>query len=349
VKPILLVDDEPEQLRSLRVGLTTKGFVTLGVSSAQEAIRCLEQEPDRFGLVLTDYAMPDINGLELLEKVKTISPIPVIMMTAFGEKSLVIKALRFGCNGFIEKPFTLEQVSEEIWRVEEKKQLNVKKGIDSEFFPAHLHQLNNHLLSIQARAELSMRSLNDLNLVNSNLKAILEASKKISEINRRILQLEHCSRSNKERIDIIEFLDSCLNTYEIVMQKIGVVLEKNYKGFFGAVSGDRFSLEQVFSNLILNALQAMEGSPEKVFRVTAGPAGEPDFASIIFHDTGCGISEQFLLEIFKPYVSFKKNGNGLGLHVVQAIVKNHGGRVTVESEVERGTAFIVNLPLLPGR
>lgn len=350
MKPILLVDDEAEQLRSLRVGLTTKGFEVIGVSNGPEALRCLSKEADRVGLVLTDYAMPVIDGLTLLERIKELGGhIPVIMMTAYGLKSLVIRALRLGCDGFIEKPFTLDEVIQEIRRVEELNQRKPDDGADSGLFPSHVHQLNNHLLTIQANAELSLLHLKEPDSIKSRLDAIIGGAKKINEINRRILQLGRRSVFIKERINLTEFLEHCLELYEIVLQQNDVALEKDLSGLFIPFLGDPFYLEQVFSNLIINAVQAMENAPQKILQVMANPEGDSRFVSIMFRDTGCGIPEQSVDHIFKPYWTSKKKGTGLGLHVVRTIVNDHGGEVIFKSSVGTGTTFTIRLPLAPMR
>jgi signal transduction histidine kinase len=67
-------------------------------------------------------------------------------------------------------------------------------------------------------------------------------------------------------------------------------------------------------------------------------------AKIIFSDTGCGIAEQDLEKIFEPFYSTKQDGTGLGLSIVHNIVHNAGGKIHVESEIKKGTRFIIILP-----
>ena len=112
---ILVVDDEKVQIESLRRGLRQKGFEVTVALSAKEALRHFEHNDNKIDLVLLDYAMPEMNGLELLEKIRKANPfLPVVMMTGYGKKSLVVKAMRQRCNGFIEKPFHVDQLCGEI-------------------------------------------------------------------------------------------------------------------------------------------------------------------------------------------------------------------------------------------
>jgi len=116
---ILVVDDDSVQLQTLRRGLRNKGYRVLEALSAEEALnRFTLSTVAKIDLVLSDYLMPGMNGIELLKKIREhYGPLPVILMTAYGEKDLVIEALRNRCDSFIEKPFTLDQLMQEIERV----------------------------------------------------------------------------------------------------------------------------------------------------------------------------------------------------------------------------------------
>jgi CheY-like chemotaxis protein len=116
---ILVVDDDMVQLESLRRGLRSKGYQVLEALSAEDALnRITHSHTNKIDLVLSDYLMPGMNGIELLKKIREdYGPLPVILMTAYGEKDLIIEALHNRCNSFIEKPFTLEQLMQEIERV----------------------------------------------------------------------------------------------------------------------------------------------------------------------------------------------------------------------------------------
>ncbi len=114
---ILVVDDEIDQVETLKRGLRRKGHKVLETTRAQEALKWL-QDRDDIEIVITDYLMPVMNGLELLEQIRKRYPaLPVVMMTAYGQKDLLIGTVESSCNGYIEKPFTLDQLIEEIERV----------------------------------------------------------------------------------------------------------------------------------------------------------------------------------------------------------------------------------------
>lgn len=115
---IMIVDDNVEALKLIERGLKIAGHTAVKASSAMEALSVLNSGEEKIDLILTDYAMPETNGLELLKKIKKIHPeLPVVMMTAYSEKRMVIDAMRSNCNGFLEKPFGYEELMGEIERL----------------------------------------------------------------------------------------------------------------------------------------------------------------------------------------------------------------------------------------
>ena len=107
---------------------------------------------------------------------------------------------------------------------------------------------------------------------------------------------------------------------------------------------DPEQIHQVLLNLVLNATEAMQkNSGER--RLTISASCRDDMAVITVSDTGSGITHDKLEQLFDPFFTTKVAGGGLGLSLLQTIVLRHGGSVTVESEPDEGTAFIVSLPL----
>ena len=115
---ILIVDDETMMVDAITIGLGSKGYRTIGVYNAQQALNQLHRGEHRIDLVITDYLMPITNGIDLLKAIrKNYRALPVIIMTAYADANLVIEALKIGCTGFMEKPFSLDQLIVEINRV----------------------------------------------------------------------------------------------------------------------------------------------------------------------------------------------------------------------------------------
>jgi DNA-binding NtrC family response regulator len=117
---ILIVDDEAMLVDSIQIGLHNLGYRVMTATSAEQALEeLLRQRVDGpIDLVMTDYLMPGMNGIEFLVALRKTHPhLPVLFMTAYADTKLVIEALRNGCDGFLEKPFSLQQLVEEVERI----------------------------------------------------------------------------------------------------------------------------------------------------------------------------------------------------------------------------------------
>ena len=112
-----------------------------------------------------------------------------------------------------------------------------------------------------------------------------------------------------------------------------------------AVAIDRAQMEQVFFNLMKNALEAMKDGGELSIEIKHDDMS----VSVVFRDSGVGMSDEALAHLFEPYRTTKKKGTGLGLMMSRRIVAAHGGEIAVASEEGRGTTFTVRLPRLEKR
>ena len=101
-------------------------------------------------------------------------------------------------------------------------------------------------------------------------------------------------------------------------------------------------MSHVFTNLISNAVQAMNG---KGGELSIGTTADANFISMVFIDTGCGIPEENFKKIFEPLFTTRPKGIGLGLAIAKRLVEQNGGKIEVASEVGKGSTFTVKLPL----
>ena len=343
---IMIVDDEEVQIETLRRGLRGRKFNVVGALNGDEAMKCLDDENTCIDLVITDYSMPGMNGIELLQKIREKDHfIPVIMMTAYGEKSLVIKAMRNSCDGFIEKPFTLEMLMRDIDETMLKAMENKNARELSRVIPAFVHQINNPLLSISAGAELAICDLekNNTDAFKDRMARIIKATEKITEINQEMRNFSGGGPSDFEEINIHKLLDDCIEMFDDMLKLKRISVEKKLHDGGIFVSGNRFEMEQVFKNLLLNAIHSMDETPEKRLKIGSDPDQDSRFISVRIEDTGCGIPEETLDKMFKPYFTTKEKGTGLGLSVIKGILNKHQGMIDVKSTVEQGTRFDVML------
>lgn len=343
---ILIVDDEQVMLESLKIGLQVKGYEVITALSGKEALVYFTVGDSRIDLIITDYVMPGMTGIELVGTIrKKFRYLPAMLMTAYGKKKLVVEALRNHLDSYIEKPFTNEELLAEI----EKTLKNSADRDDTvnatENIGRYIHQINNPLAVIAGSVELAGSSLDDSTSIRKYLNGISEACKKIREINTKIRASARMSQSSFELINARHALENSLNFMQSLLVSKGIEVEKDLDAADLEISADRFGLEQVFNNLILNAVQAMDGSLEKKLRLKAEMHSEED-RSLLFHvqDTGCGIATESVDRIFTDYYTSKRDGAGLGLSVVKSMVENHGGQIRVVSRLGKGSTFTVTLP-----
>tara|TARA_B100002051_G_scaffold215995_1_gene208417 strand:- start:631 stop:1455 length:825 start_codon:yes stop_codon:yes gene_type:complete len=145
--------------------------------------------------------------------------------------------------------------------------------------------------------------------------------------------------------DVRGIVEDLGDFYHPQCDQAGVVMRLDIQDEPAIADVDEGMLKQSLLNLMLNAVQAMRsteggGSDELILRVSS----EEDRVLIQVVDTGPGIPEDMQQEIFHPYVSGRKGGTGLGLPTARRIVEEHGGRIVVDSEAGKGTAFTIQLP-----
>jgi two-component system, NtrC family, sensor kinase len=124
-----------------------------------------------------------------------------------------------------------------------------------------------------------------------------------------------------------------------------ITIEKNLAEDLPMLTADIQQMNHLFMNIILNAAQAMEGKGSLFLKTHLLPGGE--FIGIEISDTGPGIPEEVLAHIFEPFFTTKDEGKGtgLGLSLVYGIVENHGGQISAQSRIGKGTRFIIKLPV----
>ncbi|WP_457555712.1 PAS domain S-box protein [Candidatus Pyrohabitans sp.] len=204
------------------------------------------------------------------------------------------------------------------------------------------HELNNPLNNIYLLAQLIKEDLHAGRAREEDVDMILQQVQRASQIIRGLLEFSREGFVNFEEVDINAAIEEMLGFMEKVMESHRVRVVKRL-GRVPKVAGDKTMLQQVMVNLITNACQAMPQGGE--IRITT--RSRDGSVEIKISDTGVGIEERHLSRIFDPFFTTKeKDGSGLGLAVSHSIIKRHGGEITVESELGRGSTFIIVLPAL---
>ena len=175
------------------------------------------------------------------------------------------------------------------------------------------------------------------------LQMILDQIDRITSIIESLLNMARPKESLRIPVDVEEVIETSLAFLTEKLRRRDVAVEKSFEGPQGVV-GDPEKLQQVFLNLFINAIDAMPDGGR--IRVRLEDGGSEDLA-IRVTDTGVGIEPDQLETIFDPFYTTKPagRGNGLGLVVVEGIVKEHGGAIEAHSEPGKGTEFLLRLPI----
>jgi signal transduction histidine kinase len=146
--------------------------------------------------------------------------------------------------------------------------------------------------------------------------------------------------------DINSILDGMILLVSTETKSKHIDIIKDYASDLSPITIDREQMKQVFLNMLLNGIEA---TPEngKIYVRTRSfekPEGET-YIQVEFTDSGCGIPSEYLEDIFTPFFTTKEKGSGLGLSISNQIIQDHKGYVDVESQVNKGTSFFINLPV----
>lgn len=252
------------------------------------------------------------------------------------------------------------QLFDEINRAYEKLKLTQQQLVQAgklaavgELAAGVAHELNNPIGGILGYAQYAMEKLNkgaeitqqDLESFRKYLDYIQQGSQRCKLIVENLLRFSHADSSRFGSVDINRVLEGSFTFTEHKLKLDGVEVIKDFGPGLPTLRGNANQLEQVFTNMIINAGKAMPQGGK--LWVSSGYDPENSIVRVEFTDTGCGIPEENLNKIFDPFFTTRKpgEGTGLGLSVSYGIVKNHQGRIHVESRVGEGTRFIISLPV----
>jgi two-component system NtrC family sensor kinase len=201
------------------------------------------------------------------------------------------------------------------------------------------HEINNPLTSVTLITEQLMREVKD-EKIQRKLRVIERQVEGAARIARSLLNFARQVTPEIGDVDINSLLAGVLEELSIQME--GITLKKDF-GELPLIKGDEIQLKQVFTNVILNAIQAIDDKGE----ISVSTRARDGEVVIKISDTGRGIPKEYLSRIFEPFFTTKElgKGTGLGLAIAHGIVERHGGKIEVESEPGKGTSFTITLPV----
>ena len=215
------------------------------------------------------------------------------------------------------------------------------------------HEIRNPLNSMVINMQILSREFHkpqiDVKKLDHYNRVVASEIKRVDDLVSNFLLIAKPPKLKLEEYNLGDLIDELIATQQPLALPKGIRIERRYEAEGVFVRIDSAKIKQVFLNIILNAIQAMPGGGRLIIEMHVQAPQESDdgrrVVKIAFRDTGKGISPEDIAHIFDFYYSTKADGTGLGLSVAQQIIEEHGGSIKVSSEVDKGTEFILQLPV----
>ncbi|MGB9366884.1 MAG: ATP-binding protein [Xanthobacteraceae bacterium] len=210
------------------------------------------------------------------------------------------------------------------------------------------HEVNQPLTGISARASAAARWLAkeppDIEKVRNMLREIIAATDRAAEVVSSVRAMFKKDTKERSAIDINNLIRNVLEIVRVELQKNGVELQTMLDEGLPRVECDPVQLQQVILNLVMNAMEAMQTVEPRLLRIESKSA-PPQTVRVLVQDTGKGVDPMHLDRIFRPLVTTKERGMGMGLSICRSIIESHYGRIWVEAAAPRGAIFQFELPV----
>jgi signal transduction histidine kinase len=354
---VLVIDDEPGLCDMLRFGLPKRGYQVECASNGQEGLIRMGQK--QFDLVVCDIMMPGMNGVEVLGRIKELSPeTQVVMATGYATLESAIESMKRGAFDYITKPYGLPQLCSILEKALEWRRLQARVDhleelhrLKDEFMATVSHELRTPITVILGYSALlrepgySLEELKkSLNTIESKAKGLLQIINNIIDLanisaKREPLVLELCSVSDiaREAVEALRPVAEAKKLSLSLQAPEGLMLET-----------DRTKVKQILIHLVDNGIKFTPAGHVAV-RVEAA---DDQHVRILVEDSGIGIESAHIPMIFQEFRQIDQSntrlygGTGLGLAVSNRFLELLGGTIAVESQPGMGSTFTV---LLPGR
>lgn len=400
---ILVVEDSAVMRKILTASLQRWGY---DVTEAENGAAAWELfQKNAYPIVLTDWIMPEMDGFELVRRIRETHRacyVYLVILTAKSEKEDLVQAMQAGADDFLAKPFASEELRVRIAQGERVIRLQTtlteqnqklretqsalmqseKLSSLAQLAAGMAHEINNPIAYVSNNLTVLRRHAADLDALLSKYQegrdalaaahprlleeaadleeeldldwiredlprtfdASIEGLKRVRDIVKNLREFARLDEADFEAVDLRRALEATLNVLHRELEQRGItVLVEGAE--VPPVYCRPQKVNQVFYNLLLNAIQASEDGSTIEVRTYA----EGDGVLVEIEDDGCGIDRNNLPRIFEPFFTTRPvgQGQGLGLAISYGTIHDHGGRIDVESEPGYGSTFRVWLPLKP--
>jgi signal transduction histidine kinase len=368
---ILLVDDTPENLISLKNVLEKHGFEVDTAGSGEEALKKVLK--NSYVLIILDVQMPEMDGFEVAEVISGYSKAKetaiIFLSAANTEFRFIAKGYSSGGLDYITKPVDINILLLKIktfYRIyEQNRKLNevqkalleeieFRKAAESkkdEFISIASHELKTPLTSVKGYIQLLERGLakGDTELVKSHLS---KAQIQLEKLNGLIADLLDISKIesgklkfNKQYFDLDQLLDGIIEVLHQSNPDFKIIKEGKVST---PIFADEMRIEQVVVNFLTNAIKYSPGTNEA--KMTVSLKNKELFVGV--KDYGIGMRPEQVKRVFEKFyrveeTSQRFQGLGIGLYISSEIIKRHGGQINVKSNYGEGSEFYFTIPIEP--
>jgi signal transduction histidine kinase len=360
VKRILVIDDDEVTLLMCRRILEKIGYEVETFDNGVQGIQRLREAPAQ--VLLVDLKMPQIDGLQVIEQVRGFDPSAIIVLiTGYATIPAAVDAMKAGAYDFLPKPFTPEELRITVGRcferwflaAESEKLRRQKEELQRTFATFVSHQLKAPLGAVKQYLDVLLHTSSHP-LPETALAWITRSQERLAEMLAIIEDWLTLARIESERLgdkdataDLCAIARKAVDAAQEQAQPAQVAVDAQIAPDAAAwVRGDAVALGNVAANLIGNAIKYNRPGG----RVTVGVTRERDMAILTVSDTGLGIPQDCLPQLFTEFFRVKTDethgipGTGLGLAICKKIVEGLGGTIGVSSTFGAGSTFTVHLP-----
>jgi signal transduction histidine kinase len=381
---VVIIDDDRNILELTSLILSKSGFQAYGADNATEGFELIARispelvlldymMPDLDGLIVLQQIkaiFPDTY---------------VVMFTGKGSEEVAVELMKNGASEYILKPFNnrdlverlqnvlrvreielhnreLQKKQEQLlieieqWNLELQKRVSEESEalqeareeiIQSEKLAAMgylsagmAHEIRNPLNSISLFIQLMRQTTTEPDQLEYQAKILKEVDR-IDSIIRKLLDASRRTRVITSNVQINQVVDNAIEAFTPQIESRKIQVDRRYHSIPSPITADATELEQIFTNLFLNALDAMSRGGQLVIEIYE----ENGRVIIKVGDSGCGIDEHILPNIFEPFFSTKSRGTGMGLPVAQRIARMYEGSMEIEHSSPAGTTFRLEFPV----
>lgn len=369
------MDDEPDVVKSVQ-DLLRLDYKVLGSTRASDALVILNKEI--VDVIMTDQRMPEMSGVEFLKKAREQHPDAIrLLFTGYADIRAVIDAINEGnVYRYITKPWDPDELQTVIREACERHDLLAERAklleelktknealersnaLKQAFIEVASHELRTPLTILSGLVGLSLRVQSLGEPLKDWLKRIDQAGQRLQSLVNQLVNMLEAKKFDrpleKKTVDLAGLLRQSVDDVRPFIELRKQTLDLNVPSELGAMELDELKIRDCVNHLLLNAIKF---TPDSGRIGLAASRADDGSASICVTDTGIGIDSSCQQQLFEPFFTgfdvshhssgqfeYCRKGIGLGLSVVKAFVEMHGGTISVNSEVGKGTNFTIALP-----